>query len=125
MPSARFVGRGALLGYGAKVAVTTVTSTGTTLPNYGIVSFGATGAKTWSAAAPVKGQRVSFYCNDGATGAIQKVSLGASTARNFVSTGGLNNVALFNKDHEVLDVIGLSSVSYLVLSNLGVTFATG
>lgn len=126
MPSARYVGRGALFGYGPKVQVQTVTSTGTTLNNHGVVSFGATGAKTWSLKAPVAGQFLVLYCNDGATGAIQKVSIStANGAPGFVTTGGAKKVAQFNKDHEVLHCVGLSTVQYLVVApNASIAYST-
>src|SRR3990167_9900045 len=98
MARGRYVGKGALLGYGTKVEVSTVTSTATVLKNWGLVSFGATGAKTWRMKDPEPGQTVTLYCNDASGTAVQTVK--TSSTHNFVGPNGSQTLLAFDQDQD-------------------------
>jgi hypothetical protein len=108
----------------ARDGVTTVTSTAVKFPTEGVVSFGATAAKSWRMPPPMAGQRLTLYCNDGATGAIQKVFASTSNATNFATTGGLKNVAQFDHDHESLVCHALSSAVWAISPNASIAYST-
>jgi len=116
MAQGRYVGRGALFGYGPKVPVQSVTSTATKLNNYGIVSFGSTAAKTWNISMPpVVGQRVTLYCNAAAGGAIQTVdSTGGSVFQ--TAQGAVTNIK-FTQPYQSVELIGLTTALYQQVDN--------
>jgi hypothetical protein len=102
-------------------------STATHFPTNGIVSFGATGAESWRMAQPQPGDEVVLYCDDAATGAIQKVFASTNStapAVQFVSTGGSKLVAQFNKDGEILFMKALSTAKWLVSPNASIAYST-
>lgn len=116
MAKGRFIGRGGLIGYGAKVAVTAVTSTDTKLPNYGVASFGATAARTWNIKMPpVVGQRVTLYCSNAAGGAIQTVdSTGAAVFQ--TAEGAVTNIK-FTQPYQSVELVGLTTALYQQVDN--------
>lgn len=108
-----------------KVPVETVTSTATTLQNHGVSKFGSSVAKSWRLGTPAAGVEKVLWCSAGATGAIQKVIASTSNSINFVSTGGSKNVAQFNKNNEMLRVVGFSTSQWLVCSpNAAIAYST-
>jgi hypothetical protein len=108
-------------------SVTDISSTAVWFPCNGVVSFGATGAESWRMAQPQPGDEVVLYCDDAATGAIQKVwASTASTAPKvqFVSTAGSKLVAQFNEDGEILFCRALSTAKWLVSPNASIAYST-
>lgn len=116
MAKGRYIGRGGLVGYGAKVQVTAVTSTATKLPNSGTVSFGSTAARTWLLRLPETiGQRVTLYCNAAAGGAVQTVD---TTGGNVFQTAeGQVATLKFTQPYQSLELIALSTALYQVVDN--------
>jgi len=124
MARGRYVGKGALLGYGAKVQVHSVTSTATVLPNWGMVSFGATGAKTWRMKDPEPGQSVTLFCNDASGTALQTVK--TSSTRNFVGPNASQTALVFDQDNQSITLMGRTTANYEILARdvNGVTTVT-
>lgn len=100
-------------------------STAADLANRGITQFGATAAKTYDLAAPVEGAVKVLFCTDASTAAIQTVRASTGATINFFSTAGDEHIAKFSQDGDSIVLVGLSSVRWGVVANIGaVAFST-
>lgn len=111
------------LSSGLKIPVAAGT-TAATFPNYGVTSFGSTAAKSYRLAAPVAGQEKWLYCTAATTGAVQKIIASTSNSINFISTVGSKNIMQFNKNNQIVHLIGASTVKWLVQRVSVATYST-
>jgi hypothetical protein len=99
-------------------------STSSNLKNYGLSTISATGAKTFTLDAPVKGAYKEIVKTANST-AIATVAVG-STSSGITVSGSTDVVTkiLFNGQNDSVSLRGISDSKWLVISNNSVTLST-
>jgi hypothetical protein len=117
----RYIGRGVHAVTGVRELLTTFSAAGT-LKAYGVNQIvGSTAVPNYSLPAPSRGQWVTItagLCASGKTATVRPSSLGIYFASSGTTVTNLRKLT-FNGANDTVTLLGLSSVRWLITSNVG------